>query len=295
MSEKFLNSHYEKLVGSENDMDYMELETRLHDCIYSDNGTLITDPEVILEKVYREVGASKYKKYELKKTPEDLELIALVKNTVIEYAKQYGKDEFVNITDEHIHLLKEGSLEKISGGRLLQGSHSSFFGEVKIDRRSDIETAITTFHELWHRLASYNALQITKEGMLQNYRTGLHIFSRQNAEDKLLGPVDEALTGYMTKRFFNEVIQNDEMFKEELELLNESGKTVDTSRQKEVKRFLEFVDLIFSKDESRFTNKKEIIDIFIKAQVTGNILPFVRLIDSTFGKGATRKLANFLN
>jgi hypothetical protein len=292
MNERYLSTHYEKFVGLESDISREELED-LKTLIGFEEGEMVTDPKLILEKLYIQSGLNKYEKYELEKIPEDFELITIAKNAVFEYAKRYGKKDFVNITDDHIHIFKEGGVKDFTKGRLSCGSQASLFGEVIIERRSNIDTAITAFHELWHRLGSYSALQITKEGEFKSYRSGLGVYDRTDAKEERLRVVDEAVTGYVTKMFFDDCIQTSERFAEELEGLEENNEQVDTTRREEVKNFLEFVELLFLKNEADFASREEIIDMFITAQVTGNLLPLARLIEKTFGKGALRKLGNY--
>lgn len=50
------------------------------------------------------------------------------------------------------------------------------------------------------------------------------------------------------------------------------------------------VSKLFTKNHERFENEEEIMEMFEKAMLSGNILPIGRLIDTTFEKGTFRKI-----
>jgi hypothetical protein len=102
--------------------------------------------------------------------------------------------------------------------------------------------------------------------------------------------INEGMTGYMTKRFVDEKLRYLSVFKEEIDSIEQNNQEVDTSRQFETEQFLELIEILYEANKDKFSSKKEICDMFLKAQVTGNILPIARLADSTFGKGWFRKL-----
>lgn len=50
------------------------------------------------------------------------------------------------------------------------------------------------------------------------------------------------------------------------------------------------MDKIVEKNSGKFKNKEEVLMVFAKGMITGNILPLGRLLDRTFGKGIFRKI-----
>jgi hypothetical protein len=76
-------------------------------------------------------------------------------------------------------------------------------------------------------------------------------------------------------------------------LATESGKEIDTTRQSELDELLSYIDALYTRNKDTFSNRDEILDMFMRAQVTGNLLPPARLITSTFGEKAFRDLSAF--
>lgn len=62
------------------------------------------------------------------------------------------------------------------------------------------------------------------------------------------------------------------------------------TRKEEREMLNVLIEKIKMKNESGFKNKEEVFDIFARGYLTGNILPLVRLVDKTFGKGTMRKI-----
>jgi hypothetical protein len=289
MNEKFPIPQAERLVGN-----FEDFNSDFYDDSFSrkkeseEKGEVISDPVEVLRRTFEEYSTSSLET-ELEKTEREIEIIKIAAEAVKNIATEYGRENFIELTDDHIHLFPDGGVEELTNGRLAIGSHSTVLGEAFVDRRDDLATAITTFHELWHTLASYNAIQVKKDGELDWYRSGFSILSR-DGKTKMFHHLDEALVGYATKRFVNEVLRQRPDFTTEIEL--EEGE-VDSTRQRELTDFLEYLDVVLERNEGEFSDTEEILDLFMKAQVTGNILPVARLIEKTFGKGSFRKLSEF--
>lgn len=256
-----------------------------------DEGEVITDPKEVLTRLFKEYSTGSLEN-ELEKSERDLEIIKIATEAVKNMAAEYGREDFVELTDDHIHLFPDGGVEELTNGRLVIGSHSTVLGESFVDRRDDLATAITTFHELWHTLASHNAIQVKIDGKLDWYRSGFSIMSR-DGKKKMFHHLDEALVGHATKRFVNEVLRQRPDFVAEIEMIESGEGEVDTTRQRELTDFLEYLDVVLERNKGEFSDREEILDLFMKAQVTGNILPVARLVDGTFEKGAFRKLSEF--
>ncbi|MFA7192196.1 MAG: hypothetical protein WC089_02780 [Candidatus Paceibacterota bacterium] len=50
------------------------------------------------------------------------------------------------------------------------------------------------------------------------------------------------------------------------------------------------VDKIYQKNTEKFKDKEEVLEVFFKGMITGNILPLGRLVDETFGADTFRKI-----
>ncbi len=289
MSEKFPIPQAERLVGKEEKLNEEAVKDLLDIVPVDEEGEVITDVREVLRKAFNEKAGEVVEALEIPKTERDEELIGVAESAVKEYAQALGRADFVDFPLENIHLLKEDGVKTYTKKRFKIGSHSTVMGHIVIDRRGDIETAITTFHELWHALASYSAIQVKSDGYVSWYRSGLAMNSR-NGKDQWFGAVDEGLVGLATKKFFEEKVKNNPLFKEELEALKQEGKSVDTTRQGEVVEFFKLVKSLYEKNKETFSSEDEVVTLFQKAQVSGNILSVARLIEKTFGKGMFRKL-----
>lgn len=73
-------------------------------------GNVITDTKEILTKIFEETGPDKkpFEGLELEKTDRDLYIIHLATEAVKKFAEEYGRENFVDLPLNNIHLLKEG-------------------------------------------------------------------------------------------------------------------------------------------------------------------------------------------
>lgn len=55
-------------------------------------------------------------------------------------------------------------------------------------------------------------------------------------------------------------------------------------------KFNSLVDKLYEKNKSEYTSREQIFDLFVKATMTGKLLPVARLIEKTFGKGSFRMI-----
>ena len=71
----------------------------------------------------------------------------------------------------------------------------------------------------------------------------------------------------------------------------EGGKVMFFERYLEKQKFDKLLEKILAKSGDRFKNKQELFDQFAKAHFSGNLLPLARIIETSLGKGAFRKIA----
>lgn len=278
MNEQFPVPQADRLIAKEGD-NRMGVEK---------DGEFITDPKEVFRLVFEEQRPEDFRGLELEKTEQDNFLIEHALSAVKEYAGIYGRATFGTIPYNHIHLVKEGGTSLILK-QPWDGSHSTVLGEIIVDRARDVPTAITLFHELWHRIGSYNAVQIrTTDGDIDWYRSGIAMKSR-DGEEEWFRTMNEALTGYMTWRYANEILKETEEFQGEIAEYVREEKYVNTTREGEVDDLMEVVDEVIEKSNGLYESREEVLDIFIRAQVTGNVLPIARILDNVYGKGSFRK------
>jgi hypothetical protein len=281
--------HADRLVGSAN-ISSKEIKKLLHKLPLDEKDEIVTGTKEVLTKVFNEVGPDKksFEGLELEKRERDLYIIRIATEAVEKFAEQFGRKNFVKLPEGNIHYLKEGGVLKYTKGRLGIGSHATVLGQVLVDRRSDLQTAITTFHELWHTLASHTVIQVTTKGKLDWYRAGFNLKTR-DAKKEYFNPIDEALVGLMTKKFFDEVLAKDPSFQDEIERAKTQGQKVDTTREEEVKMLRYIVESIYERNKDTFGSPEDVVTLFYKGQVTGNIMPIARVVENTFGKGSFRE------
>lgn len=289
MRERFPVSQADRVVGRD-EVSLEELAERFGEPPVGSDGQIISEPGEVLKRIYAEHAPECYEQ-EIDKSERDKEILSIATDAVRAYAAEYGRERFIELPLEHIHLLKPGGTAEMTEGRLEIGSHATVPGSIVIDRRSDLETAITAFHELWHTLASHNAIQVTKDGRLTWYRSGFGMSSR-NGENEYFHHLDEALTGLATARFVNERLRAEEGFKDEIREREDRGEAIDTTRKPEIAEFMRVVDDLAERNQESLDREK-VLDLFFRAQVTGNVLPVARLVEATYGKGSFRKLGRF--
>lgn len=272
--------HYDKVIGKE--ISDEEADLRFINQ-WEQDGEKIRDVHEALARLYERAGEPK-KDLELEKTDRDREIIELAVSAADRFLEELGRNKRVLVPLDHIHYLKEGGVKEYTHGRLGVGSHASVLGEILVDRRSDLKTAITTFHELWHTKV-YVALQNTMRGKIKAYREGFSAYSR-DGDNRWYYYLDEALTGFMTKRFFNEVLRQEESFKKEIQALK---KPVDTTRMRELSDFSKLVHDLWERNRDLFKTKDEIVKLFLDGQVNGKLLPIARLVEKTYGKEKFRQ------
>lgn len=290
MTEKFPIPQADRLVGKQ-ELNPNEIEDHFGTPFIDAAGSVVTEPREILERVFKERASERYEN-EIDKSERDIEIINLATESVKELASTYGRNEFMALPLSNIHFLKPGGVLDMTNGRLEIGSHATVTGEIAVDRRSDLETAITTFHELWHSLASYKAIQVTTDGKIATYRSGFGMYSRDGGNEGF-HLLDEALTGIATAKFVNEKLRNAEGFKNEISQQEQNEVHIDTTREKEISTFMDLVANLVERNSSQFSDKQEVVDIFLKAQVTGNVLLVARLIEASYGPGSFRKFSVF--
>lgn len=245
-----------------------------------------------MEKIVYEEGHKPIENFEIEKTQKDLEILAFAEKAASEIIKEYGRQKDVKVPMEFVHLLRPGGTQEYTEGRLTRGAHSQKSGGILIDRdSSNIEFSLTAFHEFLH-LKSYKSLQIIfprgneKNFRFEAYRSGMTVVSRDGKREYFTD-LEEAIVSLLTERFFEKKVKLSPIFKDELE---KERKNVSTSRQQEMQKLYRIIDEIFIKNQNEFTDREEVLGLFIKAQISGNLLRVGRLIEKTFGKGSFRKI-----
>ena len=249
MNEKFQVPQADRVVGNFDDFRLDLVSYAENGVVKNKGGEILTEPKQILEMLFHESAAEFYDDFEIKKSERDIEIIELAMKSAKDFARQYGRNEFIEIPLDHVHVFRDGAIEEFSKGRNSHGTGSTLLGELLVERRDDLQTAITAFHELWHILGSYSAVQVTTNGKLKWYRSGFSVLSR-DGERTMFKQVDEALTGYMTKKFVEEIIRNRPDFQEVIKEHEVRNPEIDTTRLDELDDLLGFIDDLYENNKN---------------------------------------------
>lgn len=242
--------------------------------------------EAWLTRRFEHDAASRIPELELQKTEEDVRYIDIAQAAVDSYLRAYGRQKFVQLPLQNIHLLIAGGTERYTEGRLRRGAHASTLGSILVDRApSNVEFLLALFHELFHA-KSYHAVQITSKGDLTEHHSGLRLTSA-DGQKSWFEDMDEAVVATMTERYYRDQVLRNSKFSDQLA---KEGEEPDFGRQEERSRFSTLVIEIWEANPGRFRSPQEIEDIFVRAHVTGRLMPAAGLVEKSLGKGSFRRL-----
>lgn len=184
----------------------------------------------VLQEMFED-SPKQYEKYELEKTPEDIQIIDAVVMEVDKMVADYGGDP-KPLPLEKIHFLKKGAVKEMTGGEHAGGIHSTTYQNIGVEKSDSLlGTASTIAHELFH-LKSYKAAAITfSPDKLHLYRTGLRMVNLKDKEttpgDKptYFGELEEAIVAECARILLKE-LKKLPFFKKESEDLEKIKKLV---------------------------------------------------------------------
>lgn len=243
-----------------------------------------------VDRFYQAIQNTKIEGFEQEKSERDIEILAMVNQSIDEYLSQYEKERIIEPPLSKIHIFEEGGVGKFTKGTAYGGAHAPLYGSVLLERgKSDVAFALTAFHELFH-LKVYSSLQLTKptgEEKIrpETYRSGFIVTSRDGNE-RYFADIEEALTEIMTERFYQEKVLVSDLFKEEISQESE----IEFTRKKEREKFNKLVDELWNKNKNEFSNREDIVNLFLDGQINGKVLQVGKLIEKTFGAGSFRRL-----
>ncbi len=276
MAERFSHEGFDKVVGV--------------------TGDLASDPEGLKRNIdwrLKVRGAAPFEGVEVDKTAEEQAIIDLATQYVDETLANLGRAKQFDVPAENIHLLREGGTGDALNKRLSEGAYGTIDNSILVDRSpSRVDFALSIVHELFHSKC-YKALQVglaNGRGWITTYRSGTAV----NARDRsavYLEDVEEAIVGYLTKRFYEDVVLRHPFFSTEVQERLQAKVVTDTSRMKELAQLDALVDDLFAKNVDEFKDRNEVFNIFLDAQVNGNLMRLGRLIEHTYGKGSFRTVA----
>lgn len=157
---------------------------------------------------------------EIEKGEEEHDLIRDTEARVDQMVEAWG-GKVKDIPTSHIHMVRRGSVERDTGGRISGGSHDMVGSSVDIEMSgSGFWDSHTLAHELFH-LKSFKSGQVREDGDVAPYRSGLQMIDRHDQTSKqgfqkmYFGILEEAVVAESAMLFSLEN-QNEE-YKDELD------------------------------------------------------------------------------
>ncbi len=262
---------------------------------------------------------------EKEKNVFDLSAIEYAGSELQKIRQSYGLPEYA-VIPEQVKLLDPSALpprvmgkHDMYGQQILAGVGE---GAHPIDRLSVIT------HEFVHAHA-YGAIEVWRDGQgRQNIavrRRGLNVRnSKERSGDAFLNGLNEAVTEELTNRMVRDIPEQHPIFGNFIKTRNknvqqviekrqltpdrydrpywysdpQNGETLTTSYLKEKQLMYYLFEKMYDSAPERFGNMtqeeadEELFSMLTKGAFTGNILPFGRLFNDTFGRGKFREFAH---
>lgn len=275
MNEKFSHRGFDKIVGLTNEMKQRSGEVNAY-----------------IDHLVDERGGKWIEEFEVEKTNREKEVIDFVNTEADRILEELGRKNPTEIAESNIHILRKNGTYDYTEGRLQGGSHATTRGSVLVDRQdSDIQFALVLFHELMH-MKVYKALQLLEkeEGNdLYAYRSGFSVTDREGKNTYFIA-LEEAMIGYLTKKFYDDVLMKSPLFIDEVIA---KGENYDhkISRMEELGFLNKLVDDLWKQNKDTFETRDDVFKLFVDAHVNGHLLQVGKLVEKTFGKGSFRRLA----
>lgn len=269
-------------------------------------------------KVFAE--EQEFLKREIKKTPEQKEVIAFINQELPKFVKRYGADPLF-ISEDKIHIVPSGFFPN---RKKLEGMYSLENQRIYLMQGKSLillRLAKNLVHEILH-FYSFQSLETIQEGnelFLGNARRlGLNVSVSKEKEGTYFHYLDEAVIEELTKRFFKEYLRKCRFLKEDFKTIDEfvADAPIEVrnhpediayamleENKKDIEVFLvpfaypderealdNLIINLYDRNKNDFNSKEEIFELFARAGMSGRILPLARLIEKTFGKGSFREL-----
>ncbi len=196
-------THYEKIIGGTEEQRQRALR--------------------ILQEIFEERN-EELSKYEIEKSPEDIEILKKVESIVDKMVLRYGGDP-KPLPLDHIYVLKPGSILEMSEGIISGGVHKPVAQKIGAEKgESKFLFASAVAHELFH-LKSFKSARIRPNGNPALYRSGLSMIDTKDASEKVgeekeyFAMLEEAIVAECTRKFLEE-IGKDAEFSAEMQAIN---------------------------------------------------------------------------
>jgi len=264
-------------------------------------------------------------KFEIPKTPEQVRMIEFANKEINELRKKFGLESY-DVPIENFHILPAEVYYKLEPAGEDGFADSTLQGIfLNYDKINDhpLSFGLVCFHELLHlksnlKIEAYgnhrdarqdglrmkSSLKDTLSGRSHEHFRGLDESIVEGQTKKMIGKI-LALPGFEKKK---ELMESD-LFKSLCrEVCVETGIPEDDFQEiikddegwyhkscgyLSQRKTLEYViDKILEDNTEVYKSEDEVFDEFLRAEMTGKVLPIARLVEKSFGKGSFRILGN---
>ena len=262
--------------------DYINRVVGVHNSEFIEKSIRINATRAALEPLeYRGIERDK-------STSEKLLVLELLRE-VPEMLREYGLESKKLLHYDNVHFLDKKASDSEQAKKFLEHNLLGAFRghEIWVLPESLMEVAHVLTHEIIH-LQSFSSFQPTKDlEALTKRRSGLSALNTEDVERlALLNGLDEAVTEELALRIKEKYLVS----KPELK---DFPDTLDGYRE-ERERFNDLLDLLYEKNKDDFKDREEIFKLFTKAKFSGRLLPLARVYEKSFGRGAFKRLQNWV-
>ncbi|MFA5169815.1 MAG: hypothetical protein WC386_00870 [Candidatus Paceibacterota bacterium] len=200
---------------------------------------------------------------ELRKSEKDIFIIEMVVEMVREYMVLSGRNKIIDISLPFVHLIPEGSGYE----------NNSVFGGIVVERvANDSIFAINLFQKIFARM-SFSAVKSCGDRSIVFIDIG--------------GNFKEAVASLMSRRFFEEFVKGNELFKDSEPIIEE--KCFDLKAEDSFNQTLEE---LWERNKRLFPKEKLFHDT-VEATINGRILPFMVIRDRKITQEEVNKLLSY--
>ncbi len=245
----------------------------------------------ITQKVLNE-GSQRFKGVEVEKTIIERHIIDIVRNEAEKVARMYAKRFVFEMSDESVHVLKRDGVKELTNREYAIARPSR--RQILIDRdNSMLQFATDLFHEFMHILA-HNSVTFEahapKEVFVDSKNSGFIMMSRDKNSGYDFEKLDEGLIGYLTKRFYIQVLSKNEFFQDDTYAVAKLEHPIFIGRKEEVRLLGVLMDFIWHNHDPQFATVEDVWEVFLRARFSGDFAPARSLVENTFGEGSFDKL-----
>lgn len=218
------------------------------------------------------------------KTAEEIKLIETINSKLGKFLSRYELKRNKVVPPANIHIVDMNRLSEEKRKILAQDSKVAIYSHrdqaiaifTELSRHRFIQVLV---HEMLHA-NSFESYTLSGEEICER-RLGLNVFTKDDPSNPNFHYLDEAVISELTERFIKKYFQE---FK--------TDEFDDFSYEREREELWKIIEYIFKRSarNKEFQSKEDIFCLFAKSVLTGRLLPLVRIIEKTFGKGSFRKL-----